>query len=99
VTELISSLQAAGLEIRDLESLREHYPLTLRRWAANLAAHQAKAIAEVGEARERVWRLYMLASAQAFEAGEITVYQVLAVNHDAPHRLPLDRGELVRRNG
>jgi cyclopropane-fatty-acyl-phospholipid synthase len=96
IADLISSLHAGGLEIRDAESLREHYPLTLRRWAANLRAHQAEAIAEVGEARERVWRLYMLGSAQAFEAGEITVYQTLAVKHGAPHDLPLDRTELLR---
>jgi cyclopropane-fatty-acyl-phospholipid synthase len=99
VTDLMSSMQAAGLEIRDAESLREHYPLTLRRWAANVQARQADAISEVGEARVRIWRLYMLASAQAFEAGDITVYQTLAVNHDAPHDLPLDRAELLTPTG
>jgi hypothetical protein len=34
----------------------------------------------------------MLGSAQAFEAGEITVYQVLAARDGAPHGLPLQRG-------
>ena len=53
-------------------------PMTLRRWVANLAAHREEVIAEVGEERERVWRLYMLGSAQGFEAGEIAVYQTLA---------------------
>ena len=74
------------------ESLREHYPLTLRRWAANLKAHRAEAIATSSSERERAWRLYMLGSAQAFEAGEITVYQVLAARDGAPHGLPLQRG-------
>jgi cyclopropane-fatty-acyl-phospholipid synthase len=95
VTAVMASMQAAGFEVRDLESLREHYPLTLRRWAANLAANRAEAIAEVGEARERVWRLYMPASAQAFEAGEIAVYQVLAARDGAPHRLPMTRRALL----
>ena len=95
VSDLIGALQTAGLEPRDLESLREHYPLTLRRWAANLEAHRDLAIADAGEARERVWRLYMLACAQAFEAGEITVYQTVATQPEARHPLPLDRTELL----
>jgi cyclopropane-fatty-acyl-phospholipid synthase len=96
VADLMAELHAAGLEVRDAESLREHYPLTLRRWVDNLQAHQAEAIAETGATLERVWRLYLLVSAQAFEVGENTVYQVLSTRHDAPHRLPLTRTELLR---
>ena len=95
VSDVMASMRDAGLEVRDVESLREHYVLTLRRWAANLAAHRGEAIAEVGEARERVWRLYMPGAAQAFADGEITVYQVLAARRDAPHDLPLTRGDLL----
>jgi cyclopropane-fatty-acyl-phospholipid synthase len=95
IAELATSMQSAGLEIRDVESLREHYPLTLRRWVANLEANRAEAIAVAGAQRERAWRLYMLGSAQAFEAGQITVYQVLAARTGAAHRLPLDRAELI----
>ena len=81
--------------MRDVESLREHYALTLRRWVANLAAHRDEAIAEVGPERERVWQLYMLGSALGFEAGEISVHQVLAAAPGAPHGLPLDRRRLL----
>jgi cyclopropane-fatty-acyl-phospholipid synthase len=95
VADIMSAMQAAGLEIRDVESLREHYPLTLRRWVANLMANRDEAIAEGGAQRERVWRLYMLGSALGFEAGEISVHQVLAARPGAPHGLPLDRGELL----
>jgi cyclopropane-fatty-acyl-phospholipid synthase len=96
VTDIMSAMQAAGLEIRDAESLREHYALTLRRWVANLAANRREAIAEVGPQRERVWRLYMLGSALGFEAGEISVHQVLGARRGARHGLPLDRAELLR---
>jgi cyclopropane-fatty-acyl-phospholipid synthase len=95
VTDVMSAMQGTELEVRDVESLREHYPLTLRRWAANLSAHRAEAIAEVGEERERVWRLYLAACALAFEDGDITVYQVLAARSGAPHRLPLARRALL----
>jgi len=89
ITQLLSALQACGFEARDLESLREHYPLTLRRWLANLEDHRQTVLEQVGAARERAWRLYIQASAQAFQEGEITVFQVLAARDGAPHRLPL----------
>jgi cyclopropane-fatty-acyl-phospholipid synthase len=95
VTDVMNAMQAVRLEIRDAESLREHYPLTLRRWVANLEANREAAIAEAGSQRERVWRLYMLGSALGFEAGEISVHQVLAARPGARHGLPLDRAELL----
>jgi cyclopropane-fatty-acyl-phospholipid synthase len=95
VNDIIGALEAGGFEIRDVESLREHYALTLRRWVANLAAGRDEAVAEVGSERERVWRLYMLGSAQGFEGGEISVYQTLAALDGAAHTLPLDRAELI----
>jgi cyclopropane-fatty-acyl-phospholipid synthase len=95
VGDLLAELRNEGLEARDVESLREHYVLTLRRWVENLERSRDAALAEVGEQRERAWRLYMLGSADAFERGEIGVYQVLALRPGAPHPLPLDRRELL----
>jgi cyclopropane-fatty-acyl-phospholipid synthase len=95
VTYIMSAMQDCGLEVRDVEALRDHYPLTLRRWAANLRARWDEAVALVGEERARAWWLYMLGSAQAFDAGEIGVYHVLACHIGAPHALPLDRSELM----
>ena len=95
VADVLDALQSARLEVRDVESLRDHYPLTLRRWVANLTAHREEAIAEVGPQRERVWRLYMLGSALGFEAGEISVHQVLTARPGAPHGLPLNRSQLL----
>jgi cyclopropane-fatty-acyl-phospholipid synthase len=45
---VVESMERAGLELRDAESLREHYVLTLHRWVENLAAHRDAAIAEAG---------------------------------------------------
>ncbi len=92
LADVVAVLQAADLEVRDVESLRDHYGLTLRRWVANLAAHRDEATREVGPERERIWRLYMLGSALGFEAGEISVHQVLVARPGAPHGLPLIRG-------
>jgi len=87
----VRTFELAGLELRDVESLREHYALTLRRWLANLAAGREAAIAEAGEERERIWRLYMTGAARTFESGEIAVHQVLAAAPGAAHQLPLAR--------
>jgi cyclopropane-fatty-acyl-phospholipid synthase len=86
-------MESTGLELRDVESLREHYVLTLRRWVANLAANRAAAIEAADAERERVWRLYMTASATGFEDGEISVFQTLAAKPGAGRRLPLGRPE------
>jgi len=66
-----------GLEIRDVESLREHYALTLRHWVRRLEARHAEALRNVDEATYRIWRLYMAGSAHNFDLGSLSVYQTL----------------------
>ncbi|MET7847350.1 cyclopropane-fatty-acyl-phospholipid synthase family protein [Streptomyces avermitilis] len=75
----VTQLERAGFEVRDVESLREHYALTLRRWVANLEAQWVRGVRLTSPGRARVWRLYMAASALAFEHNRIGVNQVLAV--------------------
>ncbi|WP_055567464.1 SAM-dependent methyltransferase [Streptomyces atriruber] len=75
----VALLEQAGFEVRDLETIREHYALTLRRWVANLEAHWTEGQRLTSPGRARIWRLYMAASALAFERNRIGVNQVLAV--------------------
>jgi cyclopropane-fatty-acyl-phospholipid synthase len=82
VGEVVSMVQQAGLEVRHVESLREHYARTLRRWVANLEAAWDGAVGEVGIARARVWRLYMAVAATLFEAGDLQIHQVLATKNE-----------------
>ncbi|MET0148848.1 MAG: cyclopropane-fatty-acyl-phospholipid synthase family protein, partial [Acidimicrobiales bacterium] len=77
VGSVVTAMQKAGFEVRHEESLREHYARTLRHWVANLEMHWDDAVAEVGAARARIWRLYMAGSAAGFEANRIQVHQVL----------------------
>ncbi|HET6635381.1 MAG TPA: cyclopropane-fatty-acyl-phospholipid synthase family protein, partial [Streptomyces sp.] len=72
-------LEDAGFEVRDVEGLREHYALTLRRWVANLERHWQQAVRLTSPGRARVWRLYMAASALSFEHNKIGINQILAV--------------------
>ena len=80
----VTQLETAGFEVRDVEALREHYGLTLRRWVANLEAQWPLAVRLTSPGRARVWRLYMAASALAFERNRIGVNQVLAVRTPEP---------------
>ncbi|MGW7572634.1 class I SAM-dependent methyltransferase [Streptomyces sp. NPDC054765] len=75
----VGQLEEAGFEVRDVEAIREHYALTLRRWVANLERHWDEAARLTSPGRARVWRLYMAASALSFERNRIGVNQVLAV--------------------
>ncbi|WP_371537867.1 cyclopropane-fatty-acyl-phospholipid synthase family protein [Streptomyces sp. NBC_01023] len=79
VGRTVELLEEAGFEARDVEMLREHYALTLREWVANLEARWAEAVRLTSPGRARIWRLYMAASALAFEKNRIGVNQVLAV--------------------
>ncbi|MFP5256132.1 MAG: class I SAM-dependent methyltransferase [Acidimicrobiia bacterium] len=79
VADVCAAMESAGFEVRDVESLREHYARTLRAWVANLEAEWDRAVALVGEARARIWRLYMAGSAVGFEDGGLGLHQVLGV--------------------
>ena len=95
VGEVVLAMERAGFEIRDVESLREHYARTLRCWVANLESHWDEAVAIVGRARADIWRLYMAASAIGFEDGGIGVHQVLGVvpGADGTSGMPATRGD------
>jgi len=84
VGRVVSVLQESGFEVRDVESLREHYARTLRSWVANLEEHWDEAVAEAGPARARIWRLYMAGCAVNFEEGRTMIHQVLGVRQ-GPH--------------
>ena len=79
VGNTVLSMERAGFEVRDVESLREHYAATLREWVANLERNWDKAVELVGEGRARVWLLYMSGSINSFEDNSIAIHQVLGV--------------------
>ncbi|MFN2606588.1 MAG: class I SAM-dependent methyltransferase [Acidimicrobiales bacterium] len=83
VGDTILAMERAGFEVRDVESLREHYSTTLRAWITNLEEHWDEAVALVGIRRARVWRLYMAGFVSRFENGAVAVHQVLGVATDA----------------
>ena len=74
----VNGLEARGFEVHDAENLRPHYGRTCRLWAERLHANMDAAVAEIGEAKARVWLLYLSGCALAFERGTVQVNQTLA---------------------
>ena len=88
--------EEAGFETRDVESLREHYALTLRQWVHRLEAHHDQAVRIVDEATYRIWRLYMAGCAHGFARGRLGIIQTLLSKQDGEGRsfVPLTRDDL-----
>lgn len=91
----LRAAEEAGFEVRDVESLREHYALTLRHWVRRLEARHSQALQYVDEPTYRVWRLFMSGSAYGFSVGQLNVYQALFVRpgEGGQSGLPLTRAD------
>jgi cyclopropane-fatty-acyl-phospholipid synthase len=92
LSQALSAAEAQGLEVRDVENLREHYELTLRHWVDGLRRNADTLLEHVSKITYRIWLLYTAGSAAAFRRGDIGVYQVLLSRPDrGMSRLPLTR--------
>ncbi len=88
--QVVSAINSNGLEVRHLESLREHYALTLRHWVSGLEDNWEEAVGLTSAGRARVWRLYMAGAAVGFESNELNLTQILATKSvDGSSRLGL----------
>ncbi|MEU3627931.1 SAM-dependent methyltransferase [Amycolatopsis coloradensis] len=79
LSRTLGHLENAGFEIRDVHALREHYVWTVRAWEKTLESNWDDVVALIGEAGARVWRLYLVGGALAFEENRMGVDQILAV--------------------
>lgn len=79
LAKTIGLIAASGLEIRDVQAMREHYPQTVAGWAARLEDGWDVAVKLIGEENARVWRLYLVGGSLAFEENRMGVDQILAV--------------------
>ena len=94
ISAALRAAEMVGFEVRDVESLREHYALTLRHWVRRLEAHHDEAVRAADEPTYRVWRLFMSGSAYGFQIGRLNVYQaLLAKPHQGQSGLPLTRDD------
>lgn len=94
ISTTVRAAEQAGFELRDVESLREHYSLTLREWVRRLEAHHDEVRSLKDEVTYRIWRLYMAGSAYRFDHGNQSLYQSLLVKSEQGQSgLPLSRSD------
>jgi cyclopropane-fatty-acyl-phospholipid synthase len=86
VGDTVALIERAGLEVRDVHALREHYVRTVAAWYAMFETNYDQVVALVGAEVARVWRLYLVGGALAFEEGRMGVDQILAVRATADGR-------------
>ena len=91
----LKAAEGVGFEVRDVESLREHYALTLRHWVHRLETRHEQALQFVDEPTYRVWRLFLSGSVYGFTTGSLNLYQTLLVKPDehGQSHLPLTRAD------
>ncbi|MEU3249249.1 cyclopropane-fatty-acyl-phospholipid synthase family protein, partial [Streptomyces sp. NPDC006875] len=77
--DTVGLLESAGLEVRSVESLREHYVRTVAAWHRTLEDRWDDFVRLVGAETARVWRLYLVGGALAFEERRMGVDQILCV--------------------
>ena len=77
VGETISLLTDAGLELRGVQAMREHYAYTVSGWLERFEQNEARLTELVGVEAMRVWRLYLAGGMLAFREGRMGVDQIL----------------------
>jgi len=84
--ELLTLIHAAGLEIRDVHAMREHYVRTVEAWYDEFERRWDEVVDLVGIEQARVWRLYLVGGALTFEENRMGVDQILSVKPTADGR-------------
>lgn len=95
ILHVLTSAAEAGFEIRDVESLREHYVLTLENWVRRLEANRPRALELTDEVSYRIYRIYMAGATMGFRNGVYNLNQSLLVKpkDDGSGGLPLTRAD------
>src|SRR6476619_253479 len=95
VGETVNLIEEAGLEVRDVHALREHYVWTVDAWYRTFEDNWDRVVEMVGEEVARVWRLYLVGGALAFAEGRMGVDQILMVKPSRDGRSGLPRVRTV----
>ncbi len=93
----ITAMERAGFEVHDVEGWRRHYARTCEIWCNRLTERREEAIAEIGEAKYRIWVAYLAGVSLAFSRGTLRIFQTLASKSPKrPPPLPPTRADLYR---
>jgi cyclopropane-fatty-acyl-phospholipid synthase len=71
----LSHAEGVGFELLDVEGMRGDYTRTIREWNRRLTENRARCVALVGEAKYRIWRLYLQYAAYGYSVNRFNCYQ------------------------
>ncbi len=96
ITHIMDVMEQQKWEILDVENLRLHYARTCHQWYARLEENAERAREIVGEKTYRIYRMWLVCSAECFYGGSLGLYQVLLQKHalTRQHHLPSTREDI-----
>ena len=94
LTEILPSIERAGLLDTDIEILRLHYAETLRAWRDRFLAHREEAERIYDQRFVRMWEFYLAASEMAFREQAMMVMQIQLTRRQGV--VPITRDYIVR---
>lgn len=90
ISTTIELAETTGFEVRDIESFREHFVLTLRRWRQRLESNLSPINRTMDESTRRLWRLDLASAAHGVATGRLNLYQtLLSKTQDGATGMPL----------
>ncbi|TFK68063.1 sphingolipid C9-methyltransferase [Pluteus cervinus] len=85
---VVTKLEAAGFEIKNVDVLGVHYSATIYRWYKNWVSNKDKVLEHYGERWYRIWVLFLAWSTIASRQGTAAIFQfTLHKNLNAYHRV------------
>jgi cyclopropane-fatty-acyl-phospholipid synthase len=76
LSEVLPSVERAGLLVTDIEILRLHYADTLKAWRERFLAHREQVERLYDQRFVRMWEFYLAASEMAFREQNMMVFQM-----------------------
>jgi cyclopropane-fatty-acyl-phospholipid synthase len=94
VNVTLRSAEDVGFEVRDVESLRDHYAITLGHWVSRLEARREEVVKATSDVTYRIFRLYLAGARQGMKNGVYNIHQsLLAKPREGEAGLPLTRAD------
>jgi cyclopropane-fatty-acyl-phospholipid synthase len=94
LSEVLPSIERAGLLVDDIEILRMHYAYTLRAWRERFLARREEAAKLYDERFVRMWEFYLAASEMSFSKQNSMVFQIQLSKRQGV--VPITRDYLAR---
>jgi len=94
LSEVLPSIERAGLLVTDIEILRLHYAETLKHWRDRFMAHREEVERIYDQRFVRMWEFYLAASEMAFREQAMMVMQIQLTKRQGV--VPITRDYIAR---